>query len=92
MTKLDLSIARRVIAAAEKHAEKIGVPMNVAVVDEGGNLVAFERMAGAWRGSSGRSGNWAPCTRHGYRRIDPLSCVRLRSARAAPNSRTGARL
>jgi len=51
MTKLDLSIARRVIVAAEKHAEKIGVPMNVAVVDEGGNLVAFERMAGAWLGS-----------------------------------------
>ena len=51
MTKLDLNIARRVIAAAEKHAQKIGVPMNVAVVDEGGNLVAFERMAGAWLGS-----------------------------------------
>jgi uncharacterized protein GlcG (DUF336 family) len=25
--------------------------MNVAVVDEGGNLVAFERMANAWLGS-----------------------------------------
>ncbi len=51
MTKLDLNIARRVIAAAENHAQKIGVPMNVAVVDEGGNLVAFERMDGAWLGS-----------------------------------------
>ena len=46
-----LEAARRVIAAAEKKAEEIGQPMNVAVVDEGGNLVAFERMANAWIGS-----------------------------------------
>lgn len=43
--------ARRMIAAAEKKAEAIGQPMNVAIVDEGGNLVAFERMTGAWLGS-----------------------------------------
>jgi uncharacterized protein GlcG (DUF336 family) len=43
--------ARRVIAAAEKKAEQIGQPMNVAVVDEGGNLIAFERMPSAWLGS-----------------------------------------
>ena len=43
--------ARRVIAAAEKKATEIGQPMNVAVVDGGGNLVAFERMEGAWLGS-----------------------------------------
>ncbi len=43
--------ARRVIAAAEKKAAEIGQPMNVAVVDGGGNLVAFERMEGAWLGS-----------------------------------------
>ncbi len=48
---IGLEDARRVIAAAEKKAETIGQPMNVAVVDEGGNLVAFERMAGAWLGS-----------------------------------------
>ena len=48
---IGLEDARRVIAAAEKKAEAIGQPMNVAVVDEGGNLVAFERMAGAWLGS-----------------------------------------
>ena len=43
--------ARRVIAAAEKEAEEIGQPMNIAVVDEGGNLVAHVRMDGAWIGS-----------------------------------------
>src|SRR5260370_9867032 len=43
--------ARRIIAAAEKKAEELGQPMNVAVVDEGGNLIAFERMANAWLGS-----------------------------------------
>ncbi len=46
-----LEEARRIIAAAEKEAEKIGQPMNIAVVDEGGNLLAFERMPNAWLGS-----------------------------------------
>ena len=46
-----LEAARRIIAAAEKKAGDIGQPMNVAVVDEGGNLVAFERMTNAWLGS-----------------------------------------
>ena len=48
---IQLADARRIIAAAEKKADEIGQPMNVAVVDEGGNLVAFERMANAWLGS-----------------------------------------
>jgi len=43
--------ARRIITAAEQKADQIGQPMNVAVVDEGGNLIAFERMANAWLGS-----------------------------------------
>lgn len=46
-----LEDARRVIAAAAKKAENIGQPMNIAVVDAGGNLVAFVRMDGAWLGS-----------------------------------------
>jgi uncharacterized protein GlcG (DUF336 family) len=46
-----LSDARRIIAAAEKKAEEIGQPMNIAVADEGGNLVAHVRMDGAWLGS-----------------------------------------
>jgi len=48
---ITLADARRVIAAAEKKAQEIGQPMNVAVVDAGGNLLAFERMEGAWLGS-----------------------------------------
>lgn len=46
-----LADARRVIAAAEKKATEIGQPMNIAVADSGGNLVAHVRMDGAWLGS-----------------------------------------
>ncbi|UUT34915.1 GlcG/HbpS family heme-binding protein [Microbacterium elymi] len=46
-----LEDARRVIAAAEKRADEIGQPMNIAVVDAGGNLVAHVRQDGAWIGS-----------------------------------------
>lgn len=46
-----LSDARRIIAAAEKKAEEIGQPMNIAVADGGGNLVSHVRMDGAWIGS-----------------------------------------
>ena len=46
-----LEDARRVIEAAEKKAEEIGQPMNIAVADEGGNLVAHVRMDNAWIGS-----------------------------------------
>lgn len=46
-----LERARRIISAAENKARDIGQPMNIAVVDEGGNLVAFARMDGAWMGS-----------------------------------------
>ena len=46
-----LQDARRVIDAAEQQATKIGQPMNIAVADAGGNLVAHVRMDGAWMGS-----------------------------------------
>src|SRR5881296_3730143 len=46
-----LKEARSVIAAAEKKAAEIGQPMNIAVADAGGNLVAHVRMDGAWIGS-----------------------------------------
>lgn len=46
-----LSDARVIIAAAEEKAQEIGQPMNIAVVDAGGNLVAHVRMDGAWIGS-----------------------------------------
>jgi len=48
---VNLEAARRVIAAAERKAADIGQPMNIAVVDAGGNLVAHVRMDGAWMGS-----------------------------------------
>ena len=48
---INLETARRVIAAAEKKAAEIGQPMNIAVVDAGGNLVAHVRMDNAWIGS-----------------------------------------
>jgi uncharacterized protein GlcG (DUF336 family) len=48
---ITLADARRVIDAAEKRAREIGQPMNIAVVDEGGNLVAHVRMDNAWIGS-----------------------------------------
>src|SRR3954447_23057419 len=48
---ITLADARRVIAAAEQKAVDIGQPMNIAVVDAGGNLVAHVRMDKAWIGS-----------------------------------------
>ncbi|MBI3736239.1 heme-binding protein [Candidatus Sumerlaeota bacterium] len=48
---VNLEAARRIIAAAEKKAKKIGQPMNIAVVDCGGNLISHVRMDGAWIGS-----------------------------------------
>jgi len=44
MTAVKLEDARRVISAAEKKAREIGQPMNIAVADEGGNIVAHVRM------------------------------------------------
>jgi uncharacterized protein GlcG (DUF336 family) len=46
-----LNDARRVITAGETKAREIGQPMNIAVVDAGGNLVSHVRMDGAWIGS-----------------------------------------
>ncbi len=48
---ITLADARKVIQAAEKRAAEIGQPMNIAVVDEGGNLVSHVRMDNAWIGS-----------------------------------------
>jgi uncharacterized protein GlcG (DUF336 family) len=51
MGQVRLEDARRIIAAAEKKAQEIGQPMNIAVADEGGNIIAHVRMDGAWLGS-----------------------------------------
>ncbi len=48
---ISLDAARKVIRTGQEKAKEIGVPMNIAVVDAGANLVAFERMEGAWIGS-----------------------------------------
>jgi uncharacterized protein GlcG (DUF336 family) len=51
MNALTLADARSIIAAAEARAEEIEQPMNIAVVDAGGNLISHVRMDGAWLGS-----------------------------------------
>lgn len=48
---MTLETAQAVAQAGQKKAEEITVPMNIAVVDEGNNLVAFTRMDDAWLGS-----------------------------------------
>jgi uncharacterized protein GlcG (DUF336 family) len=48
---VSLEDARRVISAAEQKAKRIGQPMNIAVADEGGNMVSHVRMDGEWIGS-----------------------------------------
>src|SRR5207302_2260175 len=45
--RLTLEGARRVIAGAEAKAGELGLKVNVAVVDDGGHLLAFARMDGA---------------------------------------------
>ena len=44
---IDLDLALDLIAAARVKADELGVPMVIAVVDTGGNLVALQRMNGA---------------------------------------------
>lgn len=51
MTTVTLDVAKEIIAAAEEEAATIDVPMCIAVMDEGANLVGFHRMDGALLGS-----------------------------------------
>ena len=46
ITRLDLDDARILMAGAEAHARTIGVPMCIAITDEAGQLIAFQRMEG----------------------------------------------
>ena len=48
---VSLADAKRMIEAGEKKASALGQPMNIAVADAGGNIVAHVRMDGAWIGS-----------------------------------------
>lgn len=45
--KLTLEGAQSILAAAQVRAAEIKVPMDIAVVDDGGHLLAFARMDGA---------------------------------------------
>ena len=46
LTRLDLQDAGILIDGAVAQASKIGIPMCIAITDEGGNLIAFSRMDG----------------------------------------------
>ena len=46
INRLDIQDATTLIAGAREKASEIGVPMCIAVTDESGNLIAFERMDG----------------------------------------------
>ena len=48
---VSLTEARAIIQAGQAKASDLGTLMNIAVVDAGGNLLAFERQEGAWLGS-----------------------------------------
>ena len=51
MSAISLTKATEVVDAAVEKAGEIGQPMNIAVVDDGGHLVAFARMDGAIKAS-----------------------------------------
>lgn len=46
VNRLDQQDASLLIEGAKQKADEVGVPMCIAIVDESGNLVAFERMDG----------------------------------------------
>ncbi len=46
ITRLDQADAQVLISGARQKALEIGMPMCIAVTDESGNLIAFERMDG----------------------------------------------
>lgn len=50
-TTLTLDDAKRMLQAGEAAAERTGIAYNIAVVDAGGNLLAFVRQDGALIGS-----------------------------------------
>lgn len=50
-TTLTLDDAKRMLAAGEAAALETGIAYNIAVVDAGGNLIAFSRQDGALIGS-----------------------------------------
>jgi uncharacterized protein GlcG (DUF336 family) len=75
-----LEDARRVILAAEKKAIEIKQPMNIAVVDEGGNLVSHVRMDRAWLGSVDISINKLSLREHSTSQPEISRSIRNRAA------------
>lgn len=61
---ITLAQAQKVMAGALAFAEKQGVPMNIAIVDAGGNLKEFCRMDGAFLGSIDISAKKAKTARY----------------------------
>jgi uncharacterized protein GlcG (DUF336 family) len=57
--RLGLADAQKLIKGAKRKAKRIDVPMCIAVVDESGNLIVFERMDGAKTLSVGLSADKA---------------------------------
>jgi len=61
---ITLAQATSAINAAKKKATSLKTKMNICIVDSGSNIVAFERMDGAWIGSidiaikKARTANW----------------------------------
>lgn len=51
MNDMDAQTAQSMLTAAINKSDEIGVRMNIAIVDAGANLKAFQRMDGAWLGS-----------------------------------------
>ncbi|MBQ0737309.1 GlcG/HbpS family heme-binding protein [Mesonia mobilis] len=49
--KLTLEQAQKAVEAGIKKSKELNLKMNIAVVDAGANLMAFNRMEGAWLGS-----------------------------------------
>jgi uncharacterized protein GlcG (DUF336 family) len=44
MTKLTLEVVKVLMNSAERRARELGISEDIAIVDEGGNLIAFHRM------------------------------------------------
>ncbi|SIN90185.1 glc operon protein GlcG [Singulisphaera sp. GP187] len=91
--KLALSGARRILEGAEAKASELGLKVNIAVVDDGGHLLAFARMDGA-RPASGYTAITKATTAATFRQEtgpsprgtttpDPLLNISLQNAAAA---------
>lgn len=78
--KLTHAGALKALASAVEKAESLGVPQNITIVDEGGNLLAFVRMDGAKllsRETSMSKAITAASHRQPTSRLDPNNEIKL---------------